>query len=247
MMDAFGDEARPLGTHERRLQRMFGDTYPRASVPKPKGFFPLPSDRRLANLVTVVQNGLVASSEEGFKDYEYLLGVADEILDAGVHYPTAINRLAILFALRRDLDEVRRQGEILLAQMTRHLNGNMPGNLIETAGQIEHGHLVHYAARLQNNLAAYAYDAGDLDEAREYLANAVALQEVDPSTPELTKLDRQYALAGVMLEEAYRVFAEAYDRDLALGQNRLRENADDHPLLNTLLAVHSARQSGDRR
>ena len=75
----------------------------------------------------------------------------------------------------------------------------------------------------------------------------MALQEVDPSTPELTKLDRQYALAGVMLEEAYRVFAEAYDRDLALGQNRLRENADDHPLLNTLLAVHSARQSGDRR
>lgn len=246
MLDAFGDEVRPLGVNERRLQRLFGDTYPRASVPKPKGFFPLPADRHLANLAQVVQNGIVANSAEGFKDYEYLRSIADEILAVGMHYPTAINRLAIDFALRRAPEDLLTEGQELLAKMTAHRSGFPSADLLPVAGAIEEGHLIHYAARLLNNLAAYAHDAGDLEAARECLASAVALQAVDESTPELVKIDRQYALAGVLLEEAYGVFAETYERDTESGQNRLQDNAEDHPLLNTLLAAYSARKTGDR-
>lgn len=246
MVDTVGEDALRLQPDERRLRRLFGDTYPRASVPKPKGFFPLPEDRRLANLAQVVQNGLTASSNEGFKDYEYLLAVADEVLSEGMHYPTAINRLAILFALRLPSEEILGQGQTLLELMLAHRAGSIPTGLVTTAGPIEDGHLVHYAARLMNNLAAYAHDAGDLEDARECLANAVAMQAVDPSTPDLVKIDRQYSLAGVLLEQAYEVFARAYDSDAKSGQNRLQECAEDHPLLNTLLAVHSARNLGGR-
>jgi hypothetical protein len=247
MVDAVGEQSRPLGTHERRLQKLFGDAYPRASIPKPKGYFPLPSERKLANLVGVVQNGLVASSEEGFKDYEYLHEVTSEILAHGYHYPTNINQLAIEFALRRPSDELLARGAILLEVITRHLNGQAPEDLIPTDGSIEAGHLVHYASRLQNNRAGYAYASGNLEAARECLSNVVALQALDPSTPEIVKLDRQYSLAGILLEEAYRVFEETLIADQSLGAGRLQENADDHPLLHAMMAVFASRQAGDRR
>lgn len=246
MVDALGDEPRPLGAHERRLKKLFGDAFPRASVPMPRGFFPLPVDPQLANLVTQVQDRLTANLTECFKDYENLLELAEQILAGGLHYPTSINLLAIKFALRHDPQDLQRQGAELLSLIVGHMNGQPPDQLLALDGAIEIEHLVHYACRLQNNLAGYAYAAGDLEAARECLANVIALQELDPSTPELVKIDRRYSLAGVLLEEAFHHFEKSLLADQALGAGRFAENADDHPLLHAMMAVFVSRTPGGR-
>jgi len=246
MVDAVGNESRPLGAHERRLKKLFGDAFPRASVPMPTGYFPLPVDPQLAILVKQVQDRLTADPAEGFKDYESLLVLAEQILAEGLHYPTCINLLAIRFALRHDPLELQKRGEELLSLMAGHLNGQPPDQLLALDGTIEAQHLVHYACRLQNNLAGYAYAAGDLEVARECLANVIALQEIDPSTPELVKIDRRYSLAGVLLEEAFHHFEKSLLADQTLGAGRFAENADDHPLLHAMMAVFVSRTTGGR-